>query len=285
MRLAFFVTLSLILLFVDARFNYLEPMRQVVSVIIYPLQRLTILPSVIWHSVGDYFQTQTHLTQENAQLRSQRAQDAAQLNVLKDIQYENARLHNLWTISQRVNYPMQLAKIVSVERDLFKRKLFVNKGIQDKVEKGQVVIDDSGVVGQVTRVYPWLSEVTLVTDKNHAVPVQVERNGLRAVVFGSGDINELTLRYMPVSADIQNGDVLITSGIDGLYPSGLPVAKIIKIERDPAYPFSRVACTPLAGVERNRHLLIVGAAPIPVLPPPEESATEKSKNSNHRAVP
>ncbi len=285
MRLVFFVTLSLALILVDARFNYLEPMRQVVSVLIYPLQRLTTLPAVIWHGMGDYFQTQTHLTQENAQLRNQRIQDAAQLNALKDVQYENARLHQLWAITKRVNYPMQLAEIVAVERDLFKRKLFVNKGIQDKVEKGQVVIDDTGVVGQVTRVYPWLAEVTLLTDKNHAVPVQVERNGLRAVVFGSGDINELTLRYIPISADIQNGDVLVTSGIDGLYPSGLPVAKIIKIERDPAYPFSRIACVPLAGVERNRHLLIVGATPIPVLPPVEETAAEKSKYSLHQVTP
>jgi rod shape-determining protein MreC len=123
------------------------------------------------------------------------------------------------------------------------------------------VIDDSGIVGQVTRVYPWTSEVTLITDKNHSVPVQVLRNGLRTVVFGSGDTSELALRYMPVSSDIQNGDVLVTSGIDGTYPPGLPVARVIHVERDPAYPFARILCSPIAGVEKRRQLLILSTIP------------------------
>lgn len=279
----FFVVLSLLLLFIDARFKYLESARTVVSILIYPFQRLTTLPGMVWHGVGDYFEMQGHLVQENARLREQHSADAALLNQLQVLQTENTHLHNLLEVPQRVNYPMQTAEIVYVERDIFKRKIFVSKGSQSNVQLGQVVMDDVGVVGQVTRVYPWLSEVTLVTDKDHAVPVQVLRNGIRAVVFGSGDINELALRYMPISSDIQKDDVLVTSGIDGTYPAGLPVAKISKIERDPAYPFARILCTPMAGVDRHRYLLIVAGLPqLPPRPEPESSAEDKKMAGKRR---
>jgi rod shape-determining protein MreC len=282
-RLVFFVVLSLLLLFVDARYKYLESTRTVISIIVYPFQRLTTLPGTVWQQMGVYFDTQGRLIQENAQLRQQHSVDTAQLNSLQVLQVENAQMRNLLAVPQRVNYPMQMAEIIYVERDIFKRKVVVNKGAQANVQLGQVVMDDIGIVGQVTRVYPWTAEVTLVTDKDHAVPVQILRNGIRAVVFGSGDISELGLRYMPVSSDIQIGDVLVTSGIDGTYPPGLPVAKIIKIERDPAYPFARIVCEPMAGVDRHRYLLIVTA--LPQLPPPPETMAvgdDKAANSSKR---
>ncbi len=275
MRLVFFVVLSLLLLFVDARFKYLESTRTVISIIVYPFQRLTTLLATLWQDVGIYFETQSRLKTENTQLREQHSTDAAQLNQLQVIEAENTQLRNLVDVAKRVNYPMQLAEIAYVERDIFKRKLFVSKGAKANVQLGQVVMDDIGIVGQVTRVYPWMSEVTLVTDKDHAVPVQILRNGIRAVVFGSGDINELALRYMPVSSDIQAGDVLVTSGIDGTYPAGLPVAKVIKIERDPAYPFAKIVCLPMAGVDRHKYLLIVSGMPeLPPRPESSSSATE-----------
>lgn len=280
----FFVVLSLLLLFVDARFKYLESTRVVISILVYPFQRLTTLPGVVWDQVGTYFEMQSRLIGENSRLREQHSVDAAQLNLLQVVQAENTHLHNLLDVAQRVNYPMQMAEIAYVERDIFKRKIFVSKGAKNNVRAGQVVMDDIGIVGQVTRVYPWLSEVTLITDKDHAVPVELVRNGIRAVVFGSGDINELALRYMPVSSDIQAGDVLVTSGIDGTYPPGLPVAKVVKIERDPAYPFARIVCVPMAGVDRHRYLLIVSGSP--ELPPRPDSSTassdEKTKASGKR---
>lgn len=282
-RLVFFCALSMLLLFVDARYQYLESTRQVLAVMIYPFQRLTALPGEVVGSISVYFETQNQLLESNAQLRKQHDLDAAQLTQLSAIQAENAQLRTLQELEQRVDYPMLMAEIVYVERDIFKRKLFVNKGSQAKVLPGQVVVDDTGVVGQVTRVYPWISEVTLVTDKDHAVPIMVLRNGLRAVVFGSGDISEMSLRYMPVSADLVEGDVLVTSGIDGIYPPSLPVAKILKIERDPAYPFSRITCVPLAGVDRHRALLIVSGLPkMPELPKATETSSEPER-SNDRA--
>jgi rod shape-determining protein MreC len=250
---------------------------------IYPFQRLTSLPGEVVGRISVYFETQDQLLQSNAQLRQQHDLDAAQLAQASAILAENAQLRTLQELEQKVDYPMQMAEIVYVERDIFKRKLFVDKGTQANVVSGQVVVDDTGVVGQVTRVYPWLSEVTLVTDKDHAVPIQVLRNGLRAVVFGSGDISEMSLRYMPVSADLVEGDVLVTSGIDGTYPPNLPVAKIIKIERDPAYPFSRIICAPLAGVDRHRALLIVSGLPkLPERPTAAEISAEPER-ANDRA--
>lgn len=251
----------MLLLFVDARYQYLESTRKVLAVMIYPFQQLTALPGETMGRISVYFETQNQLLKDNAELRQQHGVDSAQLTQLDAIRTENAQLRTLQELEQRVDYPMQMAEIVYVERDIFKRKLIVNKGSQANVLPGQVVVDDNGVVGQVTRVYPWLSEVTLVTDKDHAVPIQLLRNGLRAVVFGSGDVGEMSLRYMPVSVDIVEGDVLVTSGIDGTYPPNLPVAKVLKVERDPAYPFARITCAPLAGVDRHRALLIVSGLP------------------------
>lgn len=277
-RLVFFTVLSLLLLFVDARYKYLESTRQVIAVIIYPFQRLTALPGEIWSSVGSYFSLQRHLIVDNEQLHQQHDSDAAQLQQLQAIQAENAQLRALLEVKQSAAYTMQLAQIVYIERDIFKRKLLVDKGNQANVQPGQAVVDNSGVVGQVTRVYPWLSEVTLATDKDNAVPIQIVRNGLRAVVFGSGNISELELRYQPVSADIEVGDELVTSGMDGTYPPALPVAKVIKVERDPAYPFAHIVCAPLAGVDRHRTLLIVSSVP----PLPQRPVSETDNQGPQR---
>lgn len=269
-RLVFFSVLSLVLLFVDARYNYLESTRQVIAVIIYPLQRMTALPGEMWSGAAAYITLQRHLVAENEQLHLQHDADAALLNQMQSIQGENAQLRELLDVTQRADYTMQMAQIAYVERDIFKRKLFIDKGERADVRAGQAVVDNGGVVGQVTRVFPWLSEVTLVTDKDIAVPIQVVRNGIRAVVFGSGNISELELRYQPVNADIDVGDVLVTSGMDGTYPPSLPVAQVVKVDRDPAYPFARIVCAPLAGVDRHRTLLIVSSVP----PLPERPVVE-----------
>ena len=280
-RLVFFTLFSLLLLFVDVRYRYLESIRSGLSVLVYPLQRLVTAPSKLWHEVDDFFSSHNSLIRDNAELHHQHTLDVAQLLQLEALKAENQHLRNLLMVQQRADYPMQLAEIMYVERDIFNRKILLDKGTQAKVLAGQVVMDDSGIVGQVTRVYPWMSEVTLITDKDHAVPVQVLRNGLRAVVFGSGDTGQLALRYMPISSDIQNGDVLVTSGIDGTYPIGLPVAKVIHVERDPAYPFARILCAPIAGVDKRRQLLILsGLLKLPERPEvTEEIATDKPKNS------
>lgn len=280
-RLVFFAVLSLLLLFVDARYRYLESTRSALSVLVSPIQRLATWPGALWQQASDFFITQStqhSLLKQNEDLSRQHQIDAAQLLQLQALQLENQQLRNLDELPIRDEFTTQLAEIIYSERDVFKRKVLINKGADADVRIGQVVMDDIGIVGQITRVYPWLSEVTLVTEKDHAVPVQVLRNGLRTIIFGAGDTSQLSLRYMPASADIQDDDVLVTSGIDGIYPQGIPVAKVVKIERDPAYPFAHVTCLPVAGVDKHRHLLILSS--LPALPdrPDEKSAAANADN-------
>jgi rod shape-determining protein MreC len=277
-RLVFFAVLSLLLLFVDARYRYLESTRSALSVLVSPIQRLATLPAMLWQQTGDYLAMQHSLVEDNRTLHQQHERDAAQLAQFQALQQENQQLRRLLALTQRGDLAMQPVEVVYAERDVFKRKVLVDKGANAGVRAGQVVMDDLGIVGQITRVYPWLSEVTLVTEKDHAVPVQLLRNGLRTIVFGAGDTSQLSLRYMPVSSDIRDGDLLVTSGIDGLYPPGIPVARVVRIERDPAYPFARVTCLPVAGVDNHRHLLILsGPSGLPERPAQEPAATRSPK--------
>ncbi|OGS91448.1 MAG: rod shape-determining protein MreC [Gallionellales bacterium GWA2_60_18] len=283
-RLVFFAVLSLLLLFVDARYRYLESTRNALSVLVSPIQKLATLPSTLWQQASGFFVTQRSLTEENLTLRQQHERDAVQLAQWHAVQQENRHLHSLMALQQRGGFNARFAEIVYAEHDVFKRRVLIDKGADAGVEVGQVVMDDIGIVGQITRVYPWLAEVTLITEKDHAVPVQVLRNGLRTIVFGAGDTSQLSLRYMPVSSDIQSGDELVTSGIDGLYPPGIPVARVEKIERDPAYPFARVTCLPLAGVDRQRHLMILSGLPkLPERPAQEPAAPIDGKPTQDAA--
>ena len=278
-RLVFFAVLSLLLLFVDARYRYLESTRSALSVLISPIQRLAALPDALWQQVSDFYITQSEqhdLIKQNDELKLQHQNDAAQLLQLQALELENQHLRNLDALPIRKEFTTQLVEVIYAERDVFRRKVLVNKGADADVKLGQVVMDDVGIIGQITRVYPWLSEVTLITEKNQAVPVQVLRNGLRTIVFGAGDTSQLSLRYMPASADVQIGDVLVTSGIDGTYPPGIPVAKVIKVERDPAYPFSNITCLPIAGVDNHRHLLILSGMPKFPNRPDEKSGAGRS---------
>jgi rod shape-determining protein MreC len=281
-RLVFFAVLSLLLLFIDARYRYLESTRSALSVLVSPIQRLATLPGVLWQQAGDFLTTQQHLVENNRALHQQHDHDAAQLSQLQALQQENSQLRSLLALPQRGAPATLAAEIVYAERDVFKRKVLIDKGANAGVQIGRVVIDDIGIVGQITRVHPWLSEVTLITEKDHAVPVQVLRNGLRTIVFGAGDTSQLSLRYMPISSDIQDGDTLVTSGIDGVYPPGIPVARVVKIERDPAYPFARITCLPVAGVDNHRHLLILSGLPRLPEPPAEEPAAPQPSKSKQK---
>jgi rod shape-determining protein MreC len=255
-RLVFFVLLSLLLMATDARFKYLPEIRQAFAIIIYPLQNLANAPSAVYDAISEFFASQ-HLTVENEDLKQQHLIDHGQLQRLRALEAENAQLRKLLETAQRLESKAVMAEILHVPRDPFNRKVILDKGSQSGVQPGQVVVDDVGVVGQVTRNYPWLSEVTLITDKDHSVPVQVVRNGLRSVVSGTGKDGTLELRYVAVNTDIEEGDMLVTSGIDGVYPPGLPVAVVSKIERNPTYVFAQVTCTPAAGVGHYRQLLIL----------------------------
>jgi len=282
-RLVFFAVLSMLLLFVDVRYRYLESTRSALSILVSPIQRVAAWPGLLWQQLGDFYITQSKqhdLITANEELNKQHQYDAAQLLQLQTLQAENQQLRKLVDLPLRAEYSTQMVEVSYAERDVFRRRLLVNKGENANIMLGQVVMDDAGIVGQITRVYPWLSEVTLITEKDHAVPIQVLRNGLRAIVFGSGDTSQLSLRYMPVGADVQTDDILVTSGIDGTYPPGIPVAKVIKVERDPAYPFASITCLPVAGVDNHRHLLVLSGIPgMPERPAQQSAAGNDDKRA------
>jgi rod shape-determining protein MreC len=256
-RLLLCSLLSVALLISDARYQYLDSVRQVVAIIIYPIERLAGTPRAMLDRIGEFFVTQSALRAENARRAEQSLQNAATLQKYEALAAENARLREILTARQRFPENTTFAEVLYAGRDPFTRKIVIDKGQQHGIKTGQPVIDQIGVVGQVTRIYPWLSEITLITDKEHAVPVQNLRNGLRAVLGGTGNDGQLELKFIPLNADFQNGDQLVTSGIDGVYPPHLPVAEVSNVERNAAYLFARITCRPLAGVASHGQVLVV----------------------------
>lgn len=269
-RLAFFVILSLALLVLDLKYRYLEQVRHGVAVVLYPLQRAAYAPVDLYERVGVYFTSLGALQQENTALKRKELESANWLLRQQHLELENRRLRELLDMKARQSVSGTLAEILYTARDPFSRRIIVDKGGQHGVSAGQAVVDEAGVLGQVTRVYPLQSEVTLVTDKNQAVPVKILRNGLRTVLFGASG-GQLELRFLAANADVQPGDALVTSGLDGVYMPGLPVAKVLRVERDAAYSFARILCEPAAGVEKHGHVLILGSRePLP----PQVAETE-----------
>ena len=270
-RLAFFGLISIALLFLDTRYRYLENLRQVVAIVVYPLQRAARVPGEALDAVGAFFASQRALADENAELKRRLVQQAAPAQGYALARQENERLKALLEIRGRYADAATAVDVLYAGRDPFAQKLFVNKGTDAGLKPGEAVIDADGVVGQVTRVFPFMAEVTLLTDKDHAVPVKVERSGLRSVLYGAGAGRLPELRFMAPNAEIQVGDVLVTSGIDGTYPAGLAVARVTSVERETGQMFARVTCSPLAGADRSEQLLVLGEAA--VLPPrPDEPA-------------
>jgi len=247
-----------LLMVLDARFRYAEPLRQVIAIAVYPVQQIALAPFTAITQVREFFTTQTELRRENTELHAQQLKEAQDRLTLEALRAENDQLRQLLEARSKFSTDAIFAEIVYAGRDPFSRKVIIDKGSQQGVQGCQAVIHTDGLIGQVTRVQPLLAEVTLITDKDHAIPVQVLRNGLRGVAYGSGDGATLELRYMAANAEIAQGDVLVTSGIDGVYPRGLPVARVTKIERDSAYAFAKIACQPVAGIDQFREVLVLG---------------------------
>jgi rod shape-determining protein MreC len=258
-RLTFFVLLSFLLLILDARFRYLEVLRLGVATALHPVQTLAGAPAWFIGRVGDFFVSQSALQAENADLKRKELIDAKALMQMDQLQMENVHLRDLLGARDRLPVNALLGEILYSARDPFSRKVIVDKGLNHGIKPGQVVIDHIGVIGQVTRVHPFMSEITLVTDKEQTIPVQVVRNGLRAVAYGGGDGGTLDLKFMAANADVRNGDQLVTSGIDGIYLPGLPVATVAAVERNAAYAFARISCIPAAGIDNHGQVLILSS--------------------------
>jgi rod shape-determining protein MreC len=277
-RLFFFASLSLALLVLDARFRYAEGLRSALALAAYPLQRLATTPVDLLSAVGDYFSTQARLFEENAELRAKNLALSQAAQRFESAEAEAAQLRRLIGAAEKLPVKATPAEILYAGRDPYSHKVFINLGERQGVKPGRPVADEAGVIGQVTRVHPFVSEVTLITDQDHAIPIQVVRNGLRAIAFGGGPSGLLELRFTAGNAEIQNGDRLVTSGIDGIYPAGLPVATVVRIEREAEHSFARVLSRPAAGVDRGRFVLVLSdetARP----PKPEEAQSGKERRS------
>ena len=275
-RLAFFASLSFALLVLDARFHYTESLRSALALAVYPLQVLATLPATLGERISGHFASQAQLRDENAELRAKLLDTSLRAQRYEAAHAEAGQLRRLIGASERLPLKSQPAEVLYNGRDPYSRKVVIDKGSQHGVAAGSPVVDENGVIGQVTRAHTLSSEVTLLTDKEQAIPVQVVRNGLRAVAFGAGSSGMLELRFMAANAEIQNGDKLVTSGIDGTYPPGLPVATVARIERDAAYAFARIVCQPAAGVESGGYVLVLGGGP-ERLAYPEEASPEPDK--------
>ena len=283
-RLAFFASLSLTLLVLDARFRYAEGLRSVLALAAYPLQQAARLPVTVVESVSEYFATQSQLRAENEELRARLLEAAQGAQRFQAAAAEAAQLRRLMGAAERIERKSLPAEILYTGRDPFSRKVIIDRGTQHGARAGSPVVDETGVIGQLTRAHAFVSEVTLLTDKDLAVPVQVVRNGLRAIAFGGGSSGMLELRYMAANADIENGDQLVTSGIDGTYPPGLPVASVVRVERDASYTFARVLAQPSAGVERGRYALVLSSE-VRLPPYPEDAAGERDRKGAKKARP
>jgi rod shape-determining protein MreC len=281
-RLFFFASLSLALLVMDARFRYAEGLRSMLALVVYPLQRLATTPFELATNIGEYFTTTSQLRAENEELRVKALAYSQDAQRYQAAEAEAAQLRRLVGASERIEVTSMPAEILYAGRDPYAHKIFIDRGASHGVRPGSPVADESGVVGQVTRVHPLLSEVTLLTDQDQAIPVQVVRSGLRAVAFGSGPAGTLELRFMAANAEIQNGDRLVTSGIDGTYPPGLPVATVVRIERDAELSFARVVCKPAAGVDAGRFVLVLGNEAKAVPPRPDEAQPGKGRADKPR---
>lgn len=278
--LTFYIAVSLAIFVFDLRFKSLELLRQSIALVVDPVQRVAQTPGSLVDYASHYLQGMHSLQQENDELKHAKLTTAPDLQRLAQLEAENERLRKLLSVTEREKANGQVSQILYTARDPFSRKVIVDKGQQSGITAGQPAIDEAGVVGQVTRVFQFSAEITLITDKDQVVPVQVVRTGQRSVVFGLGN-GQLELRYMPANADIQIGDMLVTSGLDGIYLPGFPVAKVVNIERDSAYSFARIFCVPIAGVENFGEVMVL--SPRQALPErPPETAGRAATNDGQR---
>lgn len=281
-RLAIFTLLSLTLMVGDAHYRMLNRLREQLSLALYPLQWLATAPFTLVQNTSGFLARQTELLAENRSLNDAKLSASMQTMQIRQLEMENTRLRELMEARRSLPRPSQLAEILYNGRDPFSARLIINRGERQGVREGRIVADASGLVGQVVRVQPLTSEIRLISDRDHMAPVVVQRNQIRAVIYGMGRQQPLEVRNMAPNVDIQPGDTLTTSGIDGTYPAGLPVARVIKVDRQSA--FARILCAPIAAINQHRFVLILEAAS--ALPPyPEDASSPVAASKKKRKGP
>ncbi len=275
-RLTFFGVISLALMFIDARFRTLETVRMAIATVVYPVQQAALLPGQMAKHLGEFLDTREDLRVENTKLKAELlvASQAQQAQVAS--KQEADRLQKLLQVSQTSTTKAQAAHVVYLGRDPFSQKAFVNRGVSQTFEPGSAVVDELGLLGQLTRVHPLFAEITLLTEKDFAVPVKIERTSMRALLYGRGPGKSPELRYVAGNADVKEGDLLLTSSIDGLYPSNIRVARVTSVLRDAESAFARIECVPTAAVAGAETVLVLDKPPVPAPRPAAEAAAELS---------
>ncbi len=283
-KLAFFSALALFLMVADARFELAKPLRSALATALYPVQWLALQPVAAVQSAGGYFESLKSAQASEAAARRKLNIQSQRASQVEHLTFENTGLRQLLGLRDKLTTPSLSAQVLYDAADPYTRKVIIDRGQLDQIVAGSPVLDETGVLGQVTRVYPMVSEVTLVTDRDQAIPVLNTRTGARGVVFGDSTLraNTLELRFMAANADVQSGDLLTTSGVDGVYPAGLPVARVDRIERRVDTAFARISCAPLALVSGAGNVLVLQPittqiAPRPGPPPAEAPAMKGRK--------
>ncbi|MGI9133452.1 MAG: rod shape-determining protein MreC [Rhodoferax sp.] len=281
-KLAVCSALALLLMVADARFQMMQPLRLGLATVLYPAQWLALRPVLAARGVGEYFSSLAAAQAAQAQAQVKRAALAQRANQVEQLSLENERLRNLLDLRQRLQSTAVAAQVLYDAADPYTRKVVIDKGLGDQITLGSPVIDELGVLGQVTRVYPLVSEVTLITDRDQAIPVLNTRTGARGVAVGevATHADALELRFMAANADVAPGDLLTTSGVDGVYPPGLAVARIEKVERRVDAVFARIYCVPLALVAGASHVMVLAPVGTQITPrptPPPVAVTGKNR--------
>ncbi|WP_081009774.1 rod shape-determining protein MreC [Pseudomonas asplenii] len=256
-RLLVLVVLSVALMVVDARFTVLKPIRSQASLVLMQSYWITDLPQRLWQGVASQFGSRTELVAENEKLQTENLLLQGRLQKLAALTEQNVRLRELLNSSALVNEKVEVAELIGMDPNPFTHRIIINKGERDGVVLGQPVLDARGLMGQVVELMPYTSRVLLLTDTTHSIPVQVNRNGLRAIASGTGNPERLELRHVADTADIKEGDLLVSSGLGQRFPAGYPVATVKEVIHDSGQPFAIVRAVPTAALNRSRYLLLV----------------------------
>ncbi|WP_090175510.1 rod shape-determining protein MreC [Pseudomonas arsenicoxydans] len=256
-RVLVLVVLSVALMVVDARFTLLKPVRSQMSLVLMQSYWITDLPQRLWQGVASQFGSRTELVAENEKLKTENLLLQGRMQKLAALTEQNVRLRELLNSSALVNEKVEVAELIGMDPNPFTHRIIINKGERDGVILGQPVLDARGLMGQVVELMPYTSRVLLLTDTTHSIPVQVNRNGLRAIASGTGNPERLELRHVADTADIKEGDLLVSSGLGQRFPAGYPVATVKEVIHDSGQPFAIVRAVPTAALNRSRYLLLV----------------------------
>jgi len=271
-RLLLLTVASVALMVLDHRNGHLEEIRNALSVLVYPVRVAVDFPFSATRWAEGNLRDRATLLAENEALRETQLDSRAQLQRLAALEAENARLRALLDSSAKVADRVLVSEIMSVDLDRFHHRILIDKGTHHGAFRGQALLSADGIVGQITRAEPFTSEAILISDPSHALPVEVNRNGLRAIAVGSGDLTRLSLPFLPNNADVEVGDLLVSSGLGGAFPAGYPVGIVRSIERDPGEPFATVTVEPAAALNRTREVLLVWSGK-----PPESDGSSDSQ--------